>query len=132
MAGVDDSINKFLDWQDATDSFNYFNRDGEAISFREYSRLCTDMDYKRVALTEDTDGVMVSTVWLGLNHQWDNRRPPLIFETLVFRADIGDVGNIGTSDENYEYRYSTEAEARAGHAEISSVVLSGKELKRNI
>lgn len=47
----------------------------------------------------------VSTVFLGLDHNWGDGRP-LIFETMVFG---------GKYDQECE-RYSTEAEAVAGHA----------------
>jgi hypothetical protein len=48
----------------------------------------------------------VSTVFLGINHAWGNG-PPLWFETMVFIA--------GDADADME-RYSTWAEAEAGHA----------------
>ena len=64
-------------------------------------------DIKRVAETTLPNGRWVSTVWMGLNHRFGDG-PPLIFETMVFpsRDDMGDLD----SD-----RYSTEAEAFAGH-----------------
>jgi hypothetical protein len=51
--------------------------------------------------------VWVSTVFLGLNHAWDDG-PPLLFETMVFRG--------GLSDE--VRRYSTWDEAVRGHIEM--------------
>ncbi len=48
--------------------------------------------------------VLISTVFLGLNHQWSDG-PPLLFETLVFG---------GSLDGEME-RYSTLDEAKAGH-----------------
>lgn len=50
----------------------------------------------------------VSTVFLGSDHQWINGGPPLIFETMVFRGPLA-----GSMD-----RYSTRAEALAGHARM--------------
>ena len=52
------------------------------------------------------NGLFVSTVFLGLNHQWGNG-PPLIFETMVFPSEWW--------SDYYQDRYSTEAEALAGH-----------------
>jgi len=49
----------------------------------------------------------VSTVWLGLDHSF-GYGPPLIFETMIF-------GPKGTSDDLYQYRYSTLEQAREGH-----------------
>ncbi|MCP4607716.1 MAG: hypothetical protein GY845_03225 [Planctomycetes bacterium] len=49
----------------------------------------------------------VSTVFLGVNHAWDDG-PPLVFETLVFDGPL---------DGEME-RYSTWAEAVKGHDEM--------------
>jgi len=56
------------------------------------------------------DGRWVSTVWLGIDHNFGSG-PPLIFETMVF-SDEHDLLEL------YCQRYSTEVEAIAGHAEI--------------
>lgn len=50
--------------------------------------------------------VMVSTVFLGLDHQYAEDGPPLLFETMVF-------GGLLDSE---QWRYSTWDEAKAGHA----------------
>ena len=50
--------------------------------------------------------VRVSTVFLGLDHQWGNG-PPLLFETMIFG---------GPHDQN-QRRYSTWGEAEDGHLE---------------
>lgn len=68
----------------------------------------TRQDQKRVAETTLPNGRWVSTVWLGLNHQYGDG-PPLIFETMVF-PNQKDMGELDCD------RYSTEAEALAGHA----------------
>ncbi len=52
------------------------------------------------------NGYRVSTVWLGLNHRFSGKKPPLIFETMVFDPS-------GESD--YCQRYSTENDAILGH-----------------
>lgn len=51
----------------------------------------------------------VSTVWLGLNHNWNPIGPPLIFETMVFEMPR----RIPFMD--LMCRYSTLADAQAGH-----------------
>lgn len=63
-------------------------------------------DRKRVALTNVAPGVKVSTVFLGVDHQWGDG-PPLVFESLAF----------GVLDDEREIidRYSTWDEAVAGH-----------------
>jgi hypothetical protein len=65
---------------------------------------------KRVAETTLPNGRWVSTVWLGLDHSFRSG-PPLIFETMVF-PNQGDMGDLDCD------RYSTEAEALAGHARL--------------
>ena len=48
--------------------------------------------------------IHISTVWLGLNHQYGDG-PPLIFETMIS----------GGSLDQYQERYSTKNEALIGH-----------------
>lgn len=52
-------------------------------------------------------GARVSTVALGLDHNWGDG-PPLIFETMVF----------GGARDGYQWRYHTEVEALAGHRRV--------------
>ena len=70
--------------------------------------MIEDMQYKRIAKDTLADGKCISTVWLGLDHRMDDG-PPLIFESIVFRSK-------SDSRELETTRYSTEAEAIAGHA----------------
>jgi hypothetical protein len=53
-------------------------------------------------------GAFLSTVFLGLNHAWNPQDRPLVFETMLFA---------GKHDLAQE-RYTTEAEALAGHAAL--------------
>ena len=43
-----------------------------------------------VTQTAVTEKVQVSTVFLGLNHQFDPGGPPLIFETMIFGGEHND------------------------------------------
>ena len=61
---------------------------------------------RRVAYTEFTNEVSVSTVFLGLDHNFFGC-PPLLFETMIFGAD-----------EDYQERYATWDAAAAGHAAV--------------
>lgn len=49
--------------------------------------------------------ITVSTVWLGLDHNFMRGASPLIFETMVF----------GLPDEELQQRYTTLEEAKKGH-----------------
>lgn len=90
---------------------NYaFDKEGNPISFREWSELRHDPDYHRVALTEIGE-ISISTVWLGINHGISEDEP-IIFETMVF----------GGSLEQEQWRYTTEAEALEGHNKAVELV----------
>jgi len=82
----------------------YFDRDGEEITMGQWSILFGHKPYQ--ILQQDHVGpYFVSTVWLGMNHQWVDG-PPMIFETMVF----GPGGDDETTD-----RYPSEDDALAGH-----------------
>ena len=70
------------------------------------------IENRRVALTRFPGGE-VSTVFLGLDHQFGDG-PPLLFETMVFRN--GEAGECR--------RCSTWLEAEAQHAAILKQILS--------
>lgn len=60
---------------------------------------------RSVARTEVSPGVIVSTVFLGVDHSFGHGLP-LLFETMIFRNGNGEE----------QWRYSTWEEAEAGHA----------------
>ena len=86
----------------------YYDRQGHPIATMQEWRRRRESE-RRVAETTLSDGKWVSTVWLGLDHSFGSG-PPLIFETMVFDREKS-----GMSDLDCD-RYSTEAEALAGHA----------------
>jgi hypothetical protein len=65
---------------------------------------------RRVAKTEKND-IVVSTVFLGLNHGIDAAKP-ILFETMVF----------GGKFDSYAERYSTWEEAERGHENMVNLV----------
>lgn len=83
----------------------YFDKLGQPINAAEWAPLLNDAEYRLVEYTELPAGGWVSTVWLGLDHNWGDG-PPLIFESLDFPA------------RDHLRRYSTIEEARAGHREV--------------
>lgn len=62
-----------------------FDKNGKPIDLIEWARLIEDKDYKVIKQETLPNGKWVSTIWLGLNHVFDDG-PPLIFETMVFPA----------------------------------------------
>lgn len=75
---------------------------------------------RRVALDEVLPDLIVSTVFLGIDHRVFNDGPPLLFETMVF----------GDYEDDNEVRYSTWDEAVEGHQKmverLRAMVLSAK------
>lgn len=82
-----------------------YDKFGNLISQEEWVELFEEMDYRRVGGTETMFGYQVSTVWLGIDHNYDGGLP-LIFETMVFNSEGQDMEM---------ERYSTLEEAAAGH-----------------
>jgi hypothetical protein len=102
----------------------YYNRQGEPIhDLFEWARLFEDRDYKVVQQTTinppDGGRYFISTVWMGVDHSWGSG-PPVIFETMVFIDEPGAEDH--SSLDHYMDRYSTEAEAIAGHRNVVGMV----------
>lgn len=63
----------------------------------------------RIVKQDLVNPFFVSTVWLGLDHQYNPEMPPLIYESMVF-------GN--QRKEMEQRRYTTREQAEAGHKEL--------------
>lgn len=73
---------------------------------------------RRVALDE-VDNVMVSTVFLGIDHGWGGQ--PVLFETMIF----------GGEHDQYQERYHTWEEAEEGHKRAMELVKSSNDNNLN-
>jgi len=73
----------------------------------EWARWFEISNNRKVARTQISDDVIVSTVFLGLDHQYGDG-PPLLFETMIFGGPLDEQMN----------RYSTWDEAEKGHQEM--------------
>jgi hypothetical protein len=64
----------------------FYRRDGTVCrgGLLEWAKLMEDPHYKIVSQTELEDGTVISTVWLGVDHNFGGKGPPIIFETMVF------------------------------------------------
>ena len=95
----------------------YYDRHGKQISMAEWAALLesdTRFDYRRVKVTDLGDDRRLSTVWLGLDHDFMGNGPPQIFETMLF-------------PEQDCRRWSTEQEAIEGHDQwLAELELSEK------
>ena len=92
---------------------NYYDKEGKSMDLTEWARSSENKKYKHVA-DDYLEKCRVSTVWLGLNHNFYDG-PPLIFETMVFRASNGKVTDWGELDMD---RYSTLKQAKNGHKKM--------------
>lgn len=77
----------------------------KAASTLEWGRWFEVNRETRVVAAWTDNGVTVSTVFLGSDHQWLPGGKPLLFETMIF----------GGPDDQDTWRYSTWDEAEAGH-----------------
>lgn len=66
---------------------------------------------RRVARTEFPEGIVVSTVFLGLNHNL-GEGPPILWETMIFEGEL---------DES-QWRYTSLRDAVLGHARAVALV----------
>src|SRR3954462_13302268 len=81
----------------------YYDRQGKEIEFVDWATRAPK--YRRV-LGDHVVGYWISTIWLGLDHSFGNKR---IFETMIWSPDDVTL--------NYQERYATEVAARVGHCE---------------
>jgi hypothetical protein len=95
-------------------------RDGAPVQvdLLTWGRWFEDHQSERVvARTELSPQVFVSTVFLGLDHNFFGDGPPILWETMIF----------GGSLDQDQWRYSSRAAAEAGHldaVELARAVLS--------
>lgn len=80
------------------------------VDLMTWARWFENGEKRRVAQTVVQDAT-VSTVFLGLNHQFGHG-PPLLFETMIF----------GGKHDDFCDRYSTLEEARRGHDQAVAMV----------
>lgn len=74
------------------------------VPFHEWSAWFDGGPNRQVAWDRFGD-VVVSTVFLGVDHAFDRKDPPLIFETMIF----------GGAEDGALWRYSAWEEAESGH-----------------
>ncbi len=82
------------------------NKQPQPAELMEWARWFETAGAERVVAKTEIGDAMVSTVFLGLDHQWALNGPPLIYETMVFGGALG----------GEQERYSTPEEAQSGHA----------------
>ena len=90
-----------------------------------------EVEKRRVAETR-TDLFWISTVFLGLDHQY-GKGPPLLFETMIFeRNKVTKMGPILEEMDGEQWRYSTWDDAESGHhATVKRVLRLEADAKTN-
>jgi hypothetical protein len=99
----------------------YYDRSGRPISLHEWARLLETPGYKIIRQTL-VGKLVVSTVWLGLDHNAFGGRP-LIFETMFMSRDLYPhvafgLLQLGPEFEDFQERYHSEEVARRRHEQI--------------
>ena len=96
-----------------TERPQYYRLDGRVAvpcEMMEWALMFRDIGQRRVAHTTLPNGYRISTVFLGLDHNFFDDGPPLIFESMTFPS----TGH----DEQLCARCSTWEEAEAQHARM--------------
>jgi hypothetical protein len=92
----------------------YYDRKGQPIDMMTWAHALENHE-GRIVAQHWVRGWLVSTVWLGLDHNIFGDVPH-IFETMVFPpGDEAVQDGEGISSERYCDRYPTEEAAQAGH-----------------
>lgn len=95
----------------------YYDFHGQPISHDQWVELFRQP--RHVGLWEGEGGISVSTVWLGLNHNWSGG-VPLIFETMIFGLPHPDEYG------EWQTRYATLGEATEGHWRTVNNIIHGE------
>jgi hypothetical protein len=91
----------------------YILENGEPVPCDDllaWGRWMENQEQRRVAYDE-IRGCRVSTVFLGLNHNW-GEGPPLLFETMIF----------GGAHDQFQERAATKAEALQIHERAKALI----------
>lgn len=73
---------------------------------------------RHLALTEVSPEILVSTVFLGLDHSFCDAAPPLLWETMVFGGPL----------DGEQARYNSLEDAMGGHNSMVARVLAADRL----
>lgn len=83
-------------------------RTPKPVDLMTWARWFEDLEARRIGYTEIGEAA-VSTVFLGIDHNFTGKGPPILFETM-----ISGVSSDGAWD--HQSRYATYTEAEEGHA----------------
>lgn len=118
MKDEDELKNMMDDLEKYSYGSNYFLNDDKTYrlcTLREWVKQFELIDNRRVGY-DYINECEVSTVWLGIDHNYIYNGPPILFETMVFLDGISNI---------YQERYSTWQEAEEGHQRAIQWVKNG-------
>lgn len=86
----------------------YYKLDGkDIVPVADVMEWAKEFEKNRIVRQTERNGILVSTVFLGIDHGWMSEGPPIVFETMIFhRGDNGD---------GYQERCATYDEAIEQH-----------------
>ena len=93
-------------------------------------------DKRRVA-RDTINGYLISTVFLGLDHNFLDTGKPLLFETMVFDTNkkkkykLGDREMTSMGEDMEQERYETYAQAEKGHEKMIEKYKKKKKTKKS-
>jgi hypothetical protein len=90
---------------------SYWILEGKKVkpaSLEEWAQFLSQTEKRRLGHDRLTSKVLVSTVFLGLNHRFIDGGPPLVFETMIFGGPL----------DGEQYQYSEFDEAMQGHQKV--------------
>lgn len=94
------------------------NKNSAPCSTDEWAEQLEKMVFEKTkhVADETISGKRISTIWLGIDHQWCENGPPLLLETMVFNENEESI---------YCERYSTWDQAELGHKVAVQWVMDG-------
>jgi hypothetical protein len=98
------------------------------VDFEEMCAWRRSTENFNVLRKDDVAGVVVSTIFLGIDHGFGDGLP-VLWETMVFRREAD--GSINYTDIDGE-RYTSHADAIAGHTSVIDHALAGKYSKTEV
>lgn len=100
----------------------------EVLTMEEWGKFIDKNKNRRVAKTDISYKISVSTVFLGIDHNFTDEGPPILFETMVF-GEPRYVEMFGAEriirEDLYMDRYATWDEAVRGHKKVVALLKSG-------
>jgi hypothetical protein len=78
----------------------------------EAAKWLDDNDHRRIVKRDEIGDILISTVFLGLDHSWTPGGNPVLWETMIF----------GGEHDHYQDRYTSHEDAIEGHKKALKLV----------